>query len=155
MFAYWIGEHQQGSSVKVINFLRAHLLGGDKFSYQLDSCTSTRFRFNKEDFLPNRNAFAVVALLYFEKNDFTHFAPRNFPLYYFAYLCLLDTKSQLSGPTMLSKHHLSWIISIKHIAQTGKTHNFFKFCVFTVTPSKIKMQTNAIQKAQNLGNERR
>ena len=47
----------------------AHLLGGDKFSYQLNSCTSTRFRFNKElnyklaaleVFLPNRNAFASV-----------------------------------------------------------------------------------------------
>ena len=51
----------------------AHLLGGDKFSYQRNSCTSTRFRFNKklnyklaalEVFLPNRNAFAsVVAAL--------------------------------------------------------------------------------------------
>ena len=47
----------------------AHLLGGDKFSYQRNSCTSTRFRFNKklnyklaalEVFLPNRNAFASV-----------------------------------------------------------------------------------------------
>ena len=26
----------------------AHLLGGDKFSYQMDSCTSTSFRRNKE-----------------------------------------------------------------------------------------------------------
>ena len=50
----------------------AHLLGNDKFSYQLDSCMSTRFWFNKElnyklaaseDLLPNRNAFAFVASL--------------------------------------------------------------------------------------------
>ena len=50
----------------------AHSLGDDKFSYQLDSCMSTRFWFNKElnyklaaseDFLPNRNAFAFVASL--------------------------------------------------------------------------------------------
>ena len=49
-----------------------HLLGGDKFSYQLDSCTSKRFRFNKElnyklasleVFLPNRHAFTFVASL--------------------------------------------------------------------------------------------
>ena len=71
----------------------AHLLGGDKFSYQLNSCTSTRFRFNKElnyklaaleVFLPNRNAFVFVASLKihcrdFEKSDFTHFLLGNFP----------------------------------------------------------------------------
>ena len=47
----------------------AHLLGGDKFSYQRNSRMSTRFRFNKklnyklaalEVFLSNRNAFASV-----------------------------------------------------------------------------------------------
>ena len=50
----------------------ARSLGDDKFSYQLDSCMSTRFWLNKElnyklatseDFLPNRNAFAFVASL--------------------------------------------------------------------------------------------
>ena len=48
----------------------AHLLGGDKFSHQLNSCTSTRFRFKLnyklaalEVFLLNWNAFAFVASL--------------------------------------------------------------------------------------------
>ena len=56
------GEHCRSNQLFTV-----HLLGGDKFSYQLNSCTSTRFRFNKElnykleAFLPNRNAFAFVA----------------------------------------------------------------------------------------------
>ena len=87
----------------------AHLLGDDKFSYQLDSCMSTRFWFNKElnyklaaseDFLPNRNAFAFVASLNI------YCTSRNFALYYFAYWYLLDTKDQLSGSCITKSNHV-------------------------------------------------
>ena len=70
MFAYSIGKHQQGSSVKEINFLRLICLEvtNSHINWSIP-CTSTRFRFNKElnyklaaleVFLPNRNAFASV-----------------------------------------------------------------------------------------------
>ena len=49
MFAYSIVEHQQGSSVKVINFLQLICLEVTNSHINWpDSCTSTRFRFNKE-----------------------------------------------------------------------------------------------------------
>ena len=72
MLAYSIGEHQQGSSVEVIDFLRFICLEVTNSHINWISCTSARFRFNKElnyklaaseVFLPNRNAFAFVASL--------------------------------------------------------------------------------------------
>ena len=92
-----------GELCKSNQLFTAHLLGGDKFSYQLDSSTSKRFRFNKElnyklaaleVFLPNRNAFAFVASLNIYCTS-RRVIPRNLPLYYFAYLYLIDTKSQI------------------------------------------------------------
>ena len=61
-----------GEVCKSIQLFTVHLLGGEKFSYQVDSCMSKRFRFNRElnfkltaskEFLPNRNAFAFVTSL--------------------------------------------------------------------------------------------
>ena len=96
----------------------APLLGGDKFSYQQNSCTSTRFRFNKKTQLQISRIGSLSAepeciclcsfywnLVYFEKSDFTHLLPGNFPLHYIVYLYLLDTKGHLFSP--VSYTHLT------------------------------------------------
>ena len=69
MFAYWIGEHQQGSSVEVINFLRLICLEVTNSHINWIPVRQQDFGSTKklndklaalEVFLPNRNAFASV-----------------------------------------------------------------------------------------------
>ena len=69
MFAYSIGEHQQGSSVEVINFLRliclevtnSHINGIPVRQQDFGSTKKLNYKLAAlEVFLPNRNAFASV-----------------------------------------------------------------------------------------------